>query len=103
VSSPTISILSRGRAAVILVIGAALMLLPSLAVACPVCMSGREEDTRFAFIWTTAFLTAMPLVLVGGVIFWLRRRLKTDDAPRAVPVHLHAGSEPTPLRALRES
>jgi hypothetical protein len=43
--------------------------------ACPVCFqSGGEE--RWAFYITTAFLTFLPLSMVGGVVYWLRKRFK---------------------------
>ena len=43
--------------------------------ACPVCFqSGGEE--RWAFYATTAFLTVLPLSMVGGIVFWLRRRFR---------------------------
>ena len=94
----------RVRHAVIVAVGTILIWLPSVANACAVCMSGREEDTRFAFIWTTAFLTAMPLALVGGVILWIRRRVKSDAALPAVPVRSAASvSERARLRVVRDA
>jgi hypothetical protein len=52
---------------------AALLLVPELARACPVCMGGAEEEVRKAFIITTAFLSACPLLMVGALVWWLRR------------------------------
>jgi hypothetical protein len=46
---------------------------PEAAVACPVCFSGREEN-RLAFILTTVFLTALPLLIIGSAVLWLRAR-----------------------------
>ncbi len=43
------------------------------AIACAVCGVGLEES-RLAFILTTAFLTFLPLMMIGGTIWWLRRR-----------------------------
>jgi hypothetical protein len=57
--------------------------LPRIAQACYVCMSGRNDDTRRAFLATTGLLTVLPLVLVGGLVWWLRRRsrqLEEQDA-----------------------
>ena len=51
-----------------------LALVPEIASACPVCFSGTEE-TRFAFLLTTIFLTLLPLLLVGSLVWWLRRRV----------------------------
>jgi hypothetical protein len=56
------------------ILAAAALLLPGAAEACAVCGPGTEES-RVAFIITTAFMTALPLALVGGVVYWLRRRL----------------------------
>ena len=56
-------------------LAALLAALPRAAEACAVCTSGRADETRVAFIATTAFMTAMPLLLVGGLVLYLRRRL----------------------------
>ena len=52
----------------------ALVLAPEIAAACSVCFSGRSDETRVAFIATTALLTALPLLLIGTLVWWLRRR-----------------------------
>lgn len=51
-----------------------LLVTPSLAEACAVCSAGREDETRTAFIIGTAFMTALPMVLVGGLVWWIRRK-----------------------------
>lgn len=51
----------------------AVLLLPGAAQACAVCGPGTEES-RVAFIVTTGILTALPLVMIGGVFWWLRGR-----------------------------
>ena len=48
-------------------------LAPSAALACAVCAGG-TSDNRIEFILTTALLTFLPLGLIGGVIWYLRRR-----------------------------
>ena len=50
-------------------------LWPQLAAACAVCFSA-DGEARVAFIKTTILLTLMPLVLAGGALWWLRRRMK---------------------------
>lgn len=50
--------------------------LPRAAEACYVCMAGRDEATRFAFVATTGLLTFLPMALVGGLVWWLRRRAR---------------------------
>ena len=59
------------------------------AYACSVCGSPLEEN-RQAFIDTTVFLTVVPLMMMGGFIWWLRRRIRAlEDAPEiAVPENL---------------
>ncbi len=52
----------------------AILLAPDIAAACSVCFSGRSDETRVAFIATTALLTALPLLLIGSLVWWLRRR-----------------------------
>ncbi len=60
-----------------------------LAYACPSCASPLEEN-RQAFVDTTVFLTVVPLMMMGGFIWWLRRRIRAmDDRPEiAVPENL---------------
>lgn len=53
----------------------AVALVPELARACSVC-SGGSEQSRTAFIVTTAFLSILPPLLVGGFAFWLRARAR---------------------------
>jgi hypothetical protein len=64
-----------------------LVMLPQVSAACPVCFGGVEDDVRVAFILTTAFMTFLPLLMVGGVIWWFVRhtlqREREYDALRA--------------------
>ena len=57
-----------------------LLLAPRVSLACAVCMSGREEASRWAFIGTTVALSLLPLCLVGGMVWWIRRRLRELEA-----------------------
>ena len=50
------------------------LLLPSSAEACAVCFSG-EEEGRIAYIAMTAFMTFLPLIMVGFGIYMLRRHI----------------------------
>jgi hypothetical protein len=60
-----------------------------LAYACPSCASPLEEN-RQAFVDTTVFLTVVPLMMIGGFVWWLRRRIRAmEDVPEiAVPESL---------------
>jgi len=69
----------------------AILLVPGLAQACAVCFSGRSDETRVAFIATTAFLTFLPILLIVGVVWWFRRRVLAmqaeESAIAARPTH----------------
>jgi hypothetical protein len=54
------------------------LLAPQAAEACSVCFSGQDQ-ARIAFIATTAFMTALPLIVVGGLVFWLRSRFREAE------------------------
>ena len=66
-----------------------------LAYACPSCASPLEEN-RQAFVDTTVFLTVVPLMMMGGFIWWLRRRIRAmdDRAEIAVPENLMRDAGP---------
>jgi len=53
----------------------ALILWPDAAHACAVCFDP-NADHRRAFLVTTAFLTFLPLGMVVGTGFWLRKRAR---------------------------
>ncbi len=66
------------------VIASVLLCAPQVADACAVCLSATDEY-RDTFAITTALLTALPLLMVGSIILWLRRRflrLEQQSAPR---------------------
>jgi hypothetical protein len=64
-------------------VAAALALAPGAALACSVCMAGRTEEQRNAFLATTGVLSALPLLMVGGLMWWLRRRARALEAQEA--------------------
>ncbi len=68
---------------------------PELSQACSVCSAGREDENRLAFILTTAFLTFLPLSMIGGFVWYLRRRyLQLDlDLELEPELELEAGAE----------
>jgi hypothetical protein len=59
---------------------AAMLLIPRLAEACAVCFSGRTDETRQAFIGSTAFMTFLPMLIIGGLAWWFRRRVLAMQA-----------------------
>ena len=59
--------------------GAAAALLagaPRAAGACAVCLGSQSDLARQAFFGTTMLLTLLPLALIGGLIWWIRRRAR---------------------------
>ena len=49
---------------------------PVVAWACPVCFSAKNEASRVAFLETTVFMTALPLLMIGGAVLWLLKRVE---------------------------
>ena len=47
--------------------------------ACAACGFGPDE-TRWAFIATTAILTFVPLVLIAGAVWFLRRKIDKNTS-----------------------
>ena len=59
----------------------AVLLVPELAQACSVCFSGQDQS-RTAFIVTTAFLSVLPLAFIAGMALWIRSRARALEARR---------------------
>ena len=49
------------------------LLTPVVASACAVCGGGTDRE-RIAFLISTAFLSLLPLALIFGGLWWLRRK-----------------------------
>jgi hypothetical protein len=66
--------------------GLAVAWTADIARACPSCASPLEEN-RQAFVDTTIFLTVVPLLMIGGFVWWIRRKTRQmDEAPEiAIP------------------
>lgn len=52
---------------------AALLLPSSAALACAVCGGGKEES-RVAFLMSTALMSAVPLAGIGSLIYFLYKK-----------------------------
>jgi len=74
---------------VAIVVVAVALLMPEVALACPVCFDPRDEN-RLAFLGTTIFLTLLPLGMVGAMVTWVRQRSRKLDEEEETP----AGSAP---------
>ena len=86
---PLMPLMTRVARATVAAAVLALSSAANLAYACPSCASPLEEN-RQAFVDTTIFLTVVPLMMMGGFIWWLRRKLRArDEMPEiAVPESL---------------
>ncbi len=60
----------------------ALVLFPEVGHACAVCFDASDEN-RKAFLATTAFLSLLPLGMVGGAGLWVRKRSNEIDREMA--------------------
>lgn len=63
---------------------AALLAAPRAAGACSVCTTGREDENQLAFILTTIFMSITPLLVVGGVVFFIVRRVRAAERSQAI-------------------
>lgn len=68
------------RAGRLLVLVAVLMLTPDAALACPVCGTPGTEETGRAYFTMTLVLSGLPLAMIGGVGYWVYRRVAAHDA-----------------------
>lgn len=56
-----------------------------VAYACPSCASPLEEN-RQAFVDTTIFLTVVPLAMIGGLVWWIRRKVREMEGQPEIEV-----------------
>lgn len=56
-----------------------------VAHACPSCASPLEEN-RQAFVDTTIFLTVVPLAMIGGLVWWIRRKVREMEGRPQIEV-----------------
>ncbi len=57
--------------------------MPSVAAACAVCSAGKDEENAFAFLMSTIFMSLMPLLAIGTLVFVLWRRIQKLEAETA--------------------
>ena len=50
------------------------LLAPALVLACPVCTQAANDRNARAFNASTALLSFLPLTMIGGSIWWLRKK-----------------------------
>jgi predicted cobalt transporter CbtA len=82
-----------------LLLGMVILVAPGLASACDGCLAAQSDSVQRAFIVASAFISVLPLAMVGGGVWWLRRRAQKLAAEEAAGViHL-----PVPSRTRRRA
>jgi hypothetical protein len=61
---------------------AAALTLPRAAEACAVCAGQDDAAVSLALLKGTALLSLLPLALIGGLVWFLRRRAREIEANR---------------------
>jgi len=84
----------RLRAAAAPAVALALLLAPRASEACSKCLSGRSEATKLAYILTTVFLSALPLLAIGAGAWWLVRRARAQERATEEGTVPEAGTVP---------
>jgi hypothetical protein len=62
-----------------------LAVTPAQALACPVCALVGSGDNTWAYKAMSAMLIMLPLVMIGGAVFWLSRMATLADAELPSP------------------
>ena len=55
------------------------MVFPSQALACAVCGDPEDTASQVAYITMTAMLTLLPFALVGGIAFYIWKKLQQQE------------------------
>jgi len=74
------------------------LLLPALALACPVCGLPPEE-TKWAYQLMSVVMSLLPLAMIGGGIAFLVHRVKKAEAEQALPPRAPEGAGPMAVQA----
>jgi hypothetical protein len=77
---------SAPRRRALFALAALVAALPRAAEACAVCLSGREDDNQRAFLAGTILLSTLPVALIGGIAWYIRRRAR-EIAAREAAAH----------------
>lgn len=54
--------------------------VPRVAEACAVCGTGREDENAAAFLASTIFMSVLPLIAIGTIVYVLWRRIQKFEA-----------------------
>ena len=63
-----------------------LLLAPLETSACPLCIAAQDKNVQIAYMIASAFMTFLPLGLIGGLIYALRRRARLLELEREAGV-----------------
>jgi hypothetical protein len=55
---------------------------PRVAEACAVCSAGRDEENAAAFLISTIFMSLLPLIAIGSIVYLLWRRIQKFEAEK---------------------
>ena len=64
---------------------------PRVAEACAVCSAGRDEENAAAFLISTIFMSLLPLIAIGSIVFLLWRRIQKCESEKEA--RLEAGAD----------
>jgi hypothetical protein len=59
-------------------VGVLVLSVPASVDACAVCGLTGTRDNGFAYLAMTVVMSGLPLAMIGGVVFWVYRRTKTQ-------------------------
>ena len=69
----------RAAACVLLTAFTLLLLSTSPAQACPRCFESADGDVVKTYYWTAVFLSTLPLGMIFGIVYTLRRMVRQAD------------------------
>ena len=80
---------------------------PAATLACPVCGLAGPGDNGWAYAVMSGILSALPLGMIAGTVFWLHRRASAHEAEVLAPLptelpHVPEHQDPVQLRATRD-
>ena len=83
--------------------------IPRAAEACAVCSAGRDEENAAAFLISTIFMSLLPLIAIGSIVYGLWRRIqkfesekearRDERAKRVKPSSSSSSPSPSPASA----
>ena len=56
--------------------------IPGAAEACAVCSAGRDEENAAAFLISTIFMSLLPLIAIGSIVYGLWRRIQKFESEK---------------------